>query len=338
MPLFDLSLSVLREYRSEVTEPSDFDDFWRQTLDEARTHELMASEQKIDNKLALVDTYDVTFAGFDGAMVRAWLNVPSGTTGPLPTVVQYQGYSAGRGFPQQDTRWAQAGWAHFIMDTRGQGWSLGGYDSTADGSVDAGIAHAPGVMTAGITDPRTYYYRRVYTDAIRMLEAATASRFVDPDALLVTGVSQGGGIAIAAAGLAPMAGINLVGAAPDVPFLCHFRRAVELTDKLPYSEITQYVAAWRDREDAAYRTLGYFDGVNFARRAVAPALFSVGLMDEVCPPSTVFAAFNGYGEAAEGVSKEINVYTHNGHEGGAGYQVQAQLDWFAERLAVTRPI
>ena len=333
MPLFDLNLSALRDYRPEVSEPEDFDDFWRQTIDEARRHDLIASERKIDNKFALVDTYDVTFAGFDGNEVKAWLHVPSGATGPLPTVVQYQGYSVGRGFPQQDTRWAQAGWAHFIMDTRGQGWSAGGFDSTADASVHAGIAHAPGVMTAGITDPNTYYYRRVYTDAVRLLEAAAASPFVDPAAILVTGASQGGGLTLAAAGLASLVGIDLIGAAADVPFLCHFRRATELTDKTPYVEITEYLAAWRDHEEAAYRTLGYFDGVNLARRASAPALFSVGLMDEVCPPSTVFAAFNYYGEAAGGVAKDINIYTHNGHEGGAGYQVQALLDWFAQRFA-----
>ena len=263
----------------------------------------------------------MTFAGFDGNEVKAWLHVPSGATGPLPTVVQYQGYRSA-GFPQQDTRWAQAGWAHFIMDTRGQGWSAGGFDSTADASVHAGIAHAPGVMTAGITDPNTYYYRRVYTDAVRLLEAAAASPFVDPAAILVTGASQGGGLTLAAAGLASLVGIDLIGAAADVPFLCHFRRATELTDKTPYVEITEYLAAWRDHEEAAYRTLGYFDGVNLARRASAPALFSVGLMDEVCPPSTVFAAFNYYGEVAGGVAKDINIYTHNGHEGGAGYQVR----------------
>ena len=67
VPLFDLSLSALRDYRPEVTDPPDFDDFWRQTIDEARAHDLTASERKIDNRFALVDTYDVTFAGFDGA-------------------------------------------------------------------------------------------------------------------------------------------------------------------------------------------------------------------------------------------------------------------------------
>lgn len=336
MAMFDLSLTELRDYRPAVEEPEDFEDFWRQTLTETRAHELSAELRPVDNKLSVIDSYDVTFAGFGGHPVKAWLHVPAGASTPLPTVVHYQGYSRGRGFAHQYTQWAQAGWAHFVMDTRGQGWSDGGGSDTTDASPDAGIRHAPGFMTAGITDPNTYYYRRVYADAVRLLEVARTSELCDAAKLIVTGGSQGGGITLAAAGLAPLGGIDLVGAAPDVPFLCHFQRALEVTDAHPYGEITQFLAAWRDQVEPAYRTLGYFDGVNLARRAKAPALFSVGLMDPVCPPSTVFAAYNHYGStagSAADIDKHINVYSHNQHEGGAAYQVDAQLDWFADRFS-----
>ncbi|HEX8488412.1 MAG TPA: acetylxylan esterase [Propionibacteriaceae bacterium] len=332
MALFDLPLDELRQFRPSVAEPDDFDEFWRRTLAETSRHDLAVTAEPVDNKLALIDTYDLTFAGYGGSRVRGWLHVPAGATGPLPAVVQYHGYSGGRGFPHSSTLWAQAGWAHFVMDTRGQGWSVGGLGGTPDASDDAGQLRASGFLTAGITAPETYYYRRVYADAVRMLEVARDSALVDADAIIVTGGSQGGGITLAAAGLAPMAGITLAGAAPDVPFLCCFRRAVELTDSRPYGEIIEFLAGWRDQADAAYRTLSYFDGVNLGRRATAPALFSVGLMDPVCPPSTVFAAFNAYGEQA-GAAKDINVYPHNEHEGGGGYQVDAQLDWFRERFS-----
>jgi cephalosporin-C deacetylase len=329
MPMFDLPLDDLVSYRPEVAEPADFDAFWTETVADARSFPLAAAFTLMENKLALIDTYDVTFSGFGGSGVKAWLHVPAGASGPLPTVVQYHGYSGGRGFPHSYTLWAQAGYAHFVMDTRGQGWSVGGGSSTPDSSIDAGLIHTPGFMTAGITDPASYYYRRVYADAIRLLEAARESPLVDPAKIVVTGGSQGGGITLAAAGIAPLAGIDLLGAAPDVPFLCHFRRATQLTDRLPYAEITEYLAGWRDHEDAVYRTLSYFDGVNLGRRATASALFSVGLMDDVCPPSTVFAAYNHYGSRASGdISKDIEVYSHNQHEGGAGYQLNAQLDWF----------
>lgn len=332
MAMFDLPLSELQNYRPAVDEPDDLDAFWRRTLDETRSFDLDVELDRIDNKLSVIDSYDLSFAGFGGSRIRAWLHVPAGASGPLPAVVQYHGYSGGRGFPQQHTLWAQAGWAHFVMDTRGQGWAVGGASNSVDASPDAGIRHTPGFMTAGIEHPDTYYYRRVYADAVRMLEVAATSSFTDLRRIIVTGGSQGGGITIAAAGLAPLAGIELAGAAPDVPFLCHFQRALEITDEKPYAEITEYLAGWRDQVSTAYSTLSYFDGVNLGRRASAPALFSVGLMDPLCPPSTVFAAYHAYGEQV-GAAKDISVYSHNRHEGGAAYQLDAQLDWFASRFA-----
>jgi len=74
-------------------------------------------------------------------------------------------------------------------------------------------------------------------------------------------------------------------------------------------------------------TLSYFDGVNFARRATAPGLFSVALMDPICPPSTVYAAANHYAAAAEVVE-----YAFNEHEGGQGIHWQRQAAWLAEQL------
>ncbi|MGI8457544.1 MAG: acetylxylan esterase [Propionibacteriaceae bacterium] len=331
MALFDLPLDLLRDYVPEPTEAPDFDDFWSDTIAEARQHDLAAIFEPYVNRLALIDTFDVTFAGYGGSPIRAWLHVPAGTTEPLPTVVQYHGYSGGRGMAFSSTLFAEAGYAQLVMDTRGQGWAGGGVSGTPDPDVFAGALHSPGFMTAGMDDPRHHYYRRVFTDAVRALEAAAAHPLVDASRIAVTGVSQGGGITIAAAGLAREVGIELVGCAPDVPFLCHVERALELTDAHPYGEIVTFLAGWRDRAATAYRTLSYMDAMNLGRRASAPTLFSVALMDQVCPPSTVFGAYHLYGSiAAPEVSRRIEVYPHNGHEGGGDYQRAVALDWFAE--------
>jgi cephalosporin-C deacetylase len=71
-----------------------------------------------------------------------------------------------------------------------------------------------------------------------------------------------------------------------------------------------------------FSTLSYFDGLNFAARATAPALFSVGLMDEICPPRTVFAAYNHYAGP-----RQIIEWAYNHHEGGDTYQVAEQMKW-----------
>jgi cephalosporin-C deacetylase len=100
---------------------------------------------------------------------------------------------------------------------------------------------------------------------------------------------------------------------------------------MPYGEIVGYLKSHRDHVERVYATLAYFDGVLFGARANAPALFSVGLMDPICPPSTVYAAYNHY--RAE---KQLNVYPFNEHEGGQGFQDVAKLRWLAALLANSR--
>ena len=107
---------------------------------------------------------------------------------------------------------------------------------------------------------------------------------------------------------------------PDVPFLAHFERAMELTDERPYAELTEYCSTHRDQIPEVFRTLSYVDVVNHAKRIGLPALFSVGLADEITPPSTVFAAYNWYAGP-----KSIEVYPYNGHEGGGPHHELVKL-------------
>ena len=322
MAFIDLPLAELTEYRPEVAEPTDFDAFWSLTLTEAREFDLDVQVTRVDSGLAVVDTYDVSFAGYGGHRINAWLHLPHGVEGPLPTVVEFHGYSGGRGLAHQFNLYALAGYAHLTVDTRGQGWTAIG--ATADPAPESGLSTVPGLMTKGILDPATYYYRRVYTDAVRAVDAARLLPNVDPDRIVVTGGSQGGGITIAAAALAD----GVIGAMPDVPFLCHFRRAITFNNTMPYHEIVTYLVRYRDHEAAVLETLSYFDGVILAKRASMPALFSVALMDETCIPSTVFAAHNAWHGAAS-----IEVYPYNGHEGGGEHHQLAKLAWLKRLFA-----
>lgn len=319
MPFFDLPASQLASYRSRATPPADFDAFWAATLAEARGVPLAARFEPHDAGFALFEVFDVTYAGFGGQPVRGWYIRPRDRK-PAGTVVKYIGYGGGRGFPQEHLLWPATGRAVLVMDTRGQGstWSRGDTPDPA-GSTPA----HPGYMTRGITDPHDYYYRRVYTDAVRAIDVALSRPETDPGRLAVVGGSQGGGISIAVAGLEP----RVRAAMPDVPFLCDFPRAVGLTTRDPYGEIVRYLAVHRETAEAAFRTLGYFDGVHFAARARAAALFSVALMDDVCPPSTVYAAYNAWAGA-----KAIESYSFNNHEGGGTLQERRQVAWLAATL------
>nr|WP_314842940.1 acetylxylan esterase [uncultured Microbacterium sp.] len=321
MPLTDLPIEQLREFRPAVAEPADFDRFWSETIAESRAVggalELQPAVTPIDELVI----EDLTFPGFGGEPIKAWITRPRGEQ-PRPTVVEYIGYNGGRGIAGEKLQWAAAGYVHVLMDTRGQGsgWGTGGDTADPHGSG----ASVPGFMTKGIDDPATYYYRRVFTDAVRLVDAVRALPFVDAARVAVTGASQGGGIALAAGGLLS----GLVGVMPDVPFLCHFGRSVQLTPDQPFMEITRYLAVHRDQDERVFRTLSYFDGVNFARRLTAPSLFSVALMDGIVLPSSVFAAYNHV--VAD--DHDIAVYPFNGHEGGQTHQWVRQAEWLRARL------
>lgn len=78
MPLFDLPLDQLQRYAPEVREPPDFDAFWSSTLDSAGAAPPIVDVRPERTGLRLVDTWDVTFAGFAGDPVRAWFTRPAG--------------------------------------------------------------------------------------------------------------------------------------------------------------------------------------------------------------------------------------------------------------------
>ncbi|CAI3795324.1 Cephalosporin-C deacetylase [Pseudarthrobacter sp. MM222] len=274
MPIVDMPLQELRSYTSAATEPQDFDAFWEATLAEVRAIPLAPAYTPVENLLPLIESFDVSFAGYGGARIRGWLHLPAYRLPGhrLPAVVQYIGYSGGRGLVQQDTKWAQAGYAHFIMDTRGQGYG-GITGDTADPHPSAGeIAH-PGLMTRGLTSKEDYYYRRLYVDAFRAIETVQSFPDVDANNVFLAGISQGGGLALAAAGLSAgrLDGIRAVLA--DVPFLQDFPRAINLAQRGPYPEITEFLSRHRERHELALEVLNYFDGVHLASRATAPPCF-----------------------------------------------------------------
>ena len=325
MSAYDLPLAALEGYRPEREEPADFDAFWHDTLTSSRAAGGPPLFERIDGPLRTVTVDDVTFSGFAGHPIKGWLIAPVSATLPLPTIIEFIGYGGGRAAPFDWLQWASAGYAHFVMDTRGQGsaWSAG---DTADPDATATAGQFPGFVTRGIESPASYYYRRLIADAALALDAARAHPSVDGDRIVVTGKSQGGGLALAVAGLSA----DVRAAAIDVPFLSHWRRALEVTDAHPYHELTRYLAVHRDRVDQAFRTLSYCDGLNFAARASAPALFSVGLRDEICPPSTVYAAYHAYGGPAE-----LAEYPYNDHDGGGPEHELRQFAWLADRFGTT---
>lgn len=325
---FDLSEDDLRQYGSRQVDPPDFDEFWSRSISEADSIPLDASFTRVETPLTHLDVFDVSFRGFGGQPIRGWLKTPrTRHGGPIPAVVEFIGYGGGRGLPMENLLFSSAGFAHLVMDTRGQGssWSVG---VTPDNFASNG-PQTPGVMTRGIESKESYYYRRLIIDGVRAVGAVRAFDGVDDQRVAVHGISQGGGIALAVGSLAP--GLSAVVA--RVPFLCDFPRATTITNSHPYREVTHYLSVQRERAADALATLAYFDGVNFAKRITAPTHVSTALMDDVCPPSTVFGAYNSITAA-----KSIRVWPHNAHEGGQGFDDQDAIAFLGVHLGTAAPV
>lgn len=304
--IVDLPFVELEEYAPLLTEQPDFDAFWAETLAESADQPLNIALESRSYPVDRVQIHAVSFDGFGPrTRVQGWYLTPRDhyrydSNRLPPTIVQYHGYNMSRGVPAQYLHWALQGFAVLAIDTRGQN------GDTPDNAVYTS-GNTVGMLAKGIDDPRTYYYRYAYMDAFRAVQVA---RELAPAPIVVTGVSQGGGMSLAVAALAGEG--QIAAALPDVPFLCHVQRAVEVSTTGPYAEL---VAHWRVRPGAAaahFRTLSYFDGLNFAPRITGPVLMSVALLDTTCPPSTGFAVYNHLATNR----KRMCVYPYSGHEGG----------------------
>jgi len=301
MPWFDLPLDQLRDYRTATAEPPDLDLWWRRRLDEARAAARLPVLTRYQAEIyAPVEVFDTEFSGAGGDRIRAWYLRPPGAHGQTPVVVKFIGYGGGRGMPAEHALLPALGYAVFVMDTRGQGgrWTTG---ATGDrqGDPAAGPENAQ-VMTRGIARPEGYYYTRLFTDAVLAVE--TASELTGAPRVAVSGASQGGGLALATAALVPQA---VAVCHADVPFLCDIQRGITLGPDAPYTEIPEFLAHNVDLIPAALATLRYVDCALLARRITARCLLSVGLMDTICPPSTVFAAYNALASADKAISLSL---------------------------------
>lgn len=297
MPSIDMPLDQLRQYKPCLYREEDFEKFWEQTVAEAAAQPLNAELIPFKLPMRGLECFAVRYDGYQNGRIAGWYVRPDGK-GPFPGLVRYHGYSGVGERPLDLIREAAQGICVLSMDCRGQG------GHSTDGNVyEAGHSH--GWMTLGIASPKTYYYRYVYADAVRALELLARREEVDASRLAITGGSQGGALTLAVAALSE----RPILAMPDIAFLCDFRRSIQITPDGPYPEIVKYLKQYPSRYEQTLRTLSYFDCLNLAPWIKCRTLHSVGLCDNVCPPSTVFSAYNHIT-----APKQMDVYPFHLHE------------------------
>ena len=151
MPLFDMPLEAMRQYRPAREEPADFDAFWADTLAETRAHDLNAVFEPADFGLTTLDVYDVSFSGYNGDRIKGWYMRPRGARGPFARRRAIHRLFGGRGYPHEWLPIPSAGFASLVMDTRGQGSARRGDTPDVVGSHQPSVS---GKMTQGILDPK----------------------------------------------------------------------------------------------------------------------------------------------------------------------------------------
>mgnify|MGYP003855855673 FL=1 len=289
MPLIDLPLEKLREYRGRNPRPADHDAYWENALGE-----LAATDPRPVLKPAgaigseRVECFDLWFTGVGGARIYAKYLRPRATAGVRnPAVLQFHGYTGHSGDWLDKFGWPAEGICLAAMDCRGQG------GKSEDNMRVAGPT-LRGHIIRGLEDPdpSKLLFRQVFLDTVQLARVVMAFPEVDPGRVGCWGASQGGALALACAALEP----RIRRIAPVFPFLCDFQRVWEMDlAKDAYEELRLFFRAFdprHEREVAIFNRLGYIDVQHLAPRIRADVLMFTSLMDTICPPSSQFAAYN----------------------------------------------
>ncbi|MBS1726291.1 MAG: acetylxylan esterase [Armatimonadetes bacterium] len=305
MPLVDMPLDDLLQYKGRNPRPSDFDFFWNDSLKELADTAPLLEITKKDFPSSFAECFELRFKGTRGGSVFAKYVRPKGKK-ECPVLLRFHGYSGNSGDWQGHLSWAAQGFAVASMDCRGQG----GYSE--DTGVYSGMTLRGHIVRGLDGPPEQMYFRNVFLDTAQLARVVADFDEVNPTRIGATGGSQGGGLTLACAALAPVKKC-----APVFPFLCDYKRVWEMDlAKDAYDELRYFFRSFdprHEREEEIFTKLGYIDNQHLATRIKGEVLLVGGLMDTITPPSTYFAAYNRIT-----AKKRHVIYPDFGHEGLPG--------------------
>jgi cephalosporin-C deacetylase len=312
MATFELPLDQLKVYEGRNPRPADFDTYWDTALEEMRAVIPEVELVPASFETSFAECFHLYFTGVRGARVHAKYLRPRGVTQAHPALLLFHGYTGNSGDWTDKLGYVAEGFSVAALDVRGQGGR-----STDPGGV-LGNTHS-GQIIRGLDDKaENLFFRQVFLDTAQLASLVMEFPEVDVQRVGAMGMSQGGALTLACAALEP----RISRLAPMCPFLCDYQRVWEMDLAVDaYGELKEYFRRFdpcHERAQEVFTRLGYIDCQHLAGRIKGRTMMAVGLMDEICPPSTQFAAFNKIT-----APKEYVLYPDFTHEVYPGFQDKA---------------
>ncbi len=294
--------------------PSDFLDFWMKEITEARKIPLLPLMTLLPERCTeMVNVYQVSFQiDRSGSRFYGILCMPK-KDGTYPALLRVPG--AGVRPYSGDTYTASQGAITLEVGIHGIPVTLDQsvYDALANGALNS-------YWTYCRNDLKSFYYHRVILGALRAVDFIDSLPQYNKKALAVAGSSQGGALSIITAALDS----RVTCLAAVHPALCDHEASLKKR-ACGWPHYFYYYGAPDAKE---LKVIRYYDTVNFARCLRVPGWFSWGYNDEVCPPTSMYAAYNVITSP-----KELHPYIETGH-----YWYQEQWDewenWLLRMLAI----
>lgn len=293
------SVDKIKPYTQE---PQDFRSFWQKNVEELKQVPMSYTKELYkDYCTDKIDCYLVKLQ-IDkmGHSMYGFLFYPKNAQpGKHPVVL----CPPGAGIktikdPMRNKYYAENGFVRFEVE-------IHGLDPRISSETFGEISRAfndrnGGYLANGLENKDIYYMKHVYVGLVRCIDFLTSLPEWDGKNVAVQGGSQGGALAIIAAGLdsrvtqcvanhpalSDMAGYAAKGGTGGYPHFCRQPQILSNKDCL--------------------NTLAYFDVVNFARYVKAPTYLTWGYNDVTCPPTTSYAVWNTLKCTKESLLTPIN--------------------------------
>jgi cephalosporin-C deacetylase len=313
MPKIDMPLEQLKEYHGTNPKPRDYFAYWNAAIEELNSIEPQVELVASNFQVPSAECFDLYFTSVRGARIHAkYLRPKNENQTPHPAVLFFHGYTGNAGDWSDKLNYISLGFSVFAMDCRGQG----GLSEDVGGVV--GNTHRGHIVRGLDAGADHLLFRHIFLDTLQLARIAMSFPEVDATKVATYGGSQGGGLALVCAALEP----RIQRVVSIFPFLSDYQRTWEMDLAVnAYEELRTYFRLFdplHQREKEIFEMLGYIDVQHLVERIQGQVLMGISLMDQICPPSTQFAAYNKIQS-----HKQSLIFPDFGHEGLPGFHDEA---------------